>query len=170
MRTTYICTILFFHLIVIANAQDEIIRAKSISKNEIESHVRFLASDELEGRKAGYKGNNVAARYIAEQFRRSGVTTVPEYDTYYQTFSLEEMTPAKTANLAFSGMNMKYRKDMLVLHGGAIEYSGDFVYAKYGLSEEDYEGIDAKGKIVVLQIGSANVQDTLGILAFVSHR
>ncbi len=40
-----------------------------LTVSEVESHLRFLASDELMGRKPGTYGADIAARYIAEQFR-----------------------------------------------------------------------------------------------------
>ena len=45
-----------------------------IKKSETEAHIRFLAGDELMGRRTGEQGNFVAARYIAEQFRKLGAT------------------------------------------------------------------------------------------------
>ena len=45
----------------------------SLSSAEVEAHTRFLASDELQGRRTGEPGNAVAARYIAEQFRLLGL-------------------------------------------------------------------------------------------------
>src|SRR5205814_619643 len=44
----------------------------ALSRAEVEAHIRFLASDELQGRKVGEPGNWIAARYIAEQFRQLG--------------------------------------------------------------------------------------------------
>lgn len=49
------------------------IHASNIEKAELMTHIRFLASDELRGRKPGTSEANIAARYIAEQFRRSGI-------------------------------------------------------------------------------------------------
>ena len=48
------------------------------------AHVRFLASDELRGRKAGTPEADIAARYIAERFRAAGVGRVPGAPDYFQ--------------------------------------------------------------------------------------
>lgn len=45
----------------------------SLSRGDMEAQLRFLASDELLGRRTGEPGNRVAARYIAEEFRRLGL-------------------------------------------------------------------------------------------------
>src|SRR5260370_19143298 len=39
----------------------------------IESHIRFLASDLLEGRETGTRGYDVAAEYVAAQFAAAGL-------------------------------------------------------------------------------------------------
>ena len=43
---------------------------EGITARQFYKHERFLASDKLEGRFPGTKGNNTAARYIAKQFKR----------------------------------------------------------------------------------------------------
>jgi Zn-dependent M28 family amino/carboxypeptidase len=48
------------------------------------AHVRFLASDELRGRRAGSAEGAIAARYIAERLRAAGVEAFPEAPEYFQ--------------------------------------------------------------------------------------
>ena len=48
----------------------------NLGRAEVEMQMRFLASDELQGRRTGEQGNLVAARYLAEQFRFLGVKPV----------------------------------------------------------------------------------------------
>lgn len=55
-----------------------------VSANALRAHVSFLASDELEGRATPSRGLDVAAEYIAAQFRRAGLTPAGD-DGYYQT-------------------------------------------------------------------------------------
>jgi len=43
-----------------------------LTVSEVESHLRFLASDELMGRKPGTYGADIAARYIAENSVQRG--------------------------------------------------------------------------------------------------
>lgn len=59
----------------------------TISSESAEAHVGFLASDELEGRKAGERGSRVAAQYIISQLREYGIA--PYFDngeSYVQHF------------------------------------------------------------------------------------
>ncbi|GAB5535424.1 MAG: hypothetical protein Rubg2KO_16730 [Rubricoccaceae bacterium] len=65
--------------------------AQSIDTDRAVSDIRFLASDELQGRRAGDPSAEVAARYIAEQFRAAGVQPVPgAEDGYFQTVPLRD--------------------------------------------------------------------------------
>jgi hypothetical protein len=51
-------------------------------------HVRFLASDELQGRGNGTEGLERAAEYIAGQFARAGLKPGGDGGSYFQTFDL----------------------------------------------------------------------------------
>lgn len=58
-----------------------------ISSDEIISHIRYLASDELRGRKAGSPGGGKAANYIASNYKRAGLKPFGDDGTYFQNFS-----------------------------------------------------------------------------------
>jgi hypothetical protein len=55
-----------------------------ISADSLRAHLSFLASDALEGRNTPSRGLDVAAEYIASQFRRAGLEAVGD-DGYFQT-------------------------------------------------------------------------------------
>jgi hypothetical protein len=57
-----------------------------ITAKEFFEHVNYLASDKLEGRLPGTKGNKRAAKYIAKQFKRSGLQKFDR--SYYQEFEV----------------------------------------------------------------------------------
>jgi Zn-dependent M28 family amino/carboxypeptidase len=59
-----------------------------LTVSEVESHLRFLASDELMGRKPGTYGADIAARYIAEQFRAARLKTFFNALDYFQEAQL----------------------------------------------------------------------------------
>ena len=74
-------SLLAFLLLLLVSAcrqQDQISeRYKwNVSAQELEEHVRQLASDEMEGRGAGYTGEKKAAEYIAEQMRSNGLSSI----------------------------------------------------------------------------------------------
>lgn len=55
-----------------------------ISANSLRGHLSFIASDLLEGRGTPSRGQDLAAEYIAAQFRRAGLEAVGD-DGYFQT-------------------------------------------------------------------------------------
>lgn len=54
-----------------------------ISANSLRGHLSFIASDLLEGRDTPSPGLDIAAEYIAAQFRRSGLESITK-NSYYQ--------------------------------------------------------------------------------------
>src|SRR4051812_41367131 len=55
-----------------------------ITADDLQADVRYLASDELQGRSAPSVGLNLAADYIAAQFKKAGLTPVASDGSYFQ--------------------------------------------------------------------------------------
>jgi len=66
-----------------------------ISAASLRGHLSFIASDMLEGRFTPSRGLDIAAEYIAAQFRRAGLEPGGD-DGYFQTAEMQELEPAKT--------------------------------------------------------------------------
>jgi Peptidase family M28 len=64
-----------------------------ISAQSMRGHLSFLASDELEGRYTPSRGLDVAAEYIAAQFRRAGLEPGGDNGSYFQTANLLQLAP-----------------------------------------------------------------------------
>ena len=69
-------------------AQENVYFSKTITKEDLEKHLKILASDSLEGRETGQKGQKMAADYIMSHFKNIGI---PPYkrNTYYQKFRVK---------------------------------------------------------------------------------
>jgi hypothetical protein len=63
-----------------------------ISADSLRGHLSFIASDLLEGRGTPSRGLDIAAEYIAAQFRRAGLEAVGD-DSYFQTANWFQMAP-----------------------------------------------------------------------------
>jgi hypothetical protein len=63
-----------------------------ISAQSLRGHLSFIASDLLEGRSTPSRGLDLAAEYIASQFRRAGLEPVGD-DGYFQTATLIQREP-----------------------------------------------------------------------------
>jgi aminopeptidase YwaD len=80
---------------------------KAIIKN-LESHVSFLASDKLEGRRAGTRGEKFAMEYIAAQFQQAGLEANGDQKDWYQAFDIYEGKEiAKSSYLFINGEEIK---------------------------------------------------------------
>lgn len=58
--------------------------------HDLETTITYLASDQLEGRRTGTKGEMLASKYIAEQFKNAGLAPKGENGSYVQTFTIDE--------------------------------------------------------------------------------
>jgi hypothetical protein len=77
-----------------------------IRPESLRAHLSFLASDALEGRATPSRGLDVAAEYIAAQFRRAGLAPAGD-DGYFQT-----------ADWTTAGREPDYRLDIQTAAGG----------------------------------------------------
>ena len=74
-----------------------------ISADSMRGHLSFLSSDLLEGRKTPSRGLDIAAEYIAAQFRRAGLEPAGD-DGYFQTASWSLASRDMSAfQLSFAG-------------------------------------------------------------------
>src|SRR5262245_25945750 len=127
--------------------------AESIAAADLRAHVRFLASDELRGRALGHPGNDAAALYLASHFERAALETE---EGYFQRFGI--VTSALGAGSFLSGSDGNRSSvggDFHPLHSSAsATVRARLLFAGYGitapeLAYDDYEGLDARDKIVV---------------------
>lgn len=130
---------------------------------ETETHLRFLASDELMGRKTGEQGNLVASRYIAEQFRLLGLKPAATDGSYLQPVPFTLSKPVTEGSVAVSGEMLKIMDDFVVVGGKSADmHDVPVVFANYGWADDkgydDYKDLDVKGKIVVIQLGTPDTK------------
>ena len=142
----------------------------TLKKSETEAHLRFLASDELEGRRTTDRGNNVAARYIAEQFRAYGLQQLEGAEGFYQKIPFENRVPPKESFLRWDETVYEHGKNMVVLAGDPIEIESNVVFVNYGWVDsvkgtDDYKGLDVTGKIVVSISGLPDNQDPSAVFS-----
>lgn len=130
--------------------------AQTFSPNAIKTHVTYLASDKLAGRGSGTRGNEAAARYIAEQFKKAGLKPAGTKG-YLQPFSFPAGVAQGSKNrLQVSGFGryaagQTFEPSPLSTSG---EVSGELVFVGEGL---EYSA-DVKGKLVVASGDGAGVR------------
>jgi len=79
---------LFIGLSFTMFSQNNVKYAETINTTDLEKHLTILASDSLEGRETGQKGQKMAADYIMNHFKNIGVPPY-KWNTYYQHFRVK---------------------------------------------------------------------------------
>lgn len=126
-----------------------------ITVDELKYHVQFLASDSLKGRASGSEGNNIAAKYVAEEFKSYGLLPKGDEGSYDQSFEVVAEVKAGDKNLlSINGQTFELGKDFqpLVFSMDTIA-EGQVISVGYGIAAEDYndyQSVNVAEKIVLV--------------------
>ncbi|MFQ5732812.1 MAG: M20/M25/M40 family metallo-hydrolase [Planctomycetaceae bacterium] len=136
--------------------------ANAAAIKRIKSDLKYLASDELEGRGVGTKGLDKAAVFVREQFRKAGLDVTRVHGGAYQPFKLNSGSKLGKRNaITFvtkggKTIELKYDTDFRTCSfARSGEFDGGIVFLGYGihapkLKYSDYDGADIKGKVVII--------------------
>lgn len=133
-----------------------------ISAERIKAHVAYLASDRLEGRGPGTRGEFLATEYLAAEFKKAGLKPIGERGSYFQPVPLVRVVTSPKSTLraikgettldipceeGFSGTSQTQQE--------LEEFEAEAVFVGHGITApefawDDYQGVDVKGKVVVL--------------------
>jgi hypothetical protein len=117
-------------------------------------HLRFIASDALEGREALSPGFQAAAEYIAAALDGLGATPAGDMGTYFQHVGIRRTTvDVEAASVIVGDGLFRYGDDFLVTASG--DASGDLVYVGQGYRipsrhVDPYAGLDARGRVLMV--------------------
>ena len=141
--------------------------ANSVRADAIRGHVEFLAADLLEGRAAATRGYDIAAAYVAAQFRQAGLAPAGDSETFLQAVPLLEATavlPGSSAKLVRDDETYSFEYGTHYLPSAdflsaSSTLTAPLVFAGYGvdapeLGYTDFENVDLKGRIVVILSGA----------------
>jgi len=136
---------------------------QKISAADFKSHVQYLADDRLRGRLPGTPGYQLAVNYVTAQFQKMGVRPAGENGGFTQKVRLRRAFVEPGAVLAYQpaggpAVPLAYGPDaMFYPNPGQPQVAAEasLVFAGYGISApelgyDDYAGLDAQGKMVVL--------------------
>jgi hypothetical protein len=128
--------------------------------------VSDLAGDRFEGRRTGTHGADLASEYIVSYFASIGLKPAGPDGTYRASFNAPLCQLKRMPTLALVDANDNtlqtfiYKKDFYMRQcSGGGNYSGDVVFAGYGiiakeLSYDDYAGTSVSGKFVIAIAGT----------------
>ncbi|WP_339728997.1 M20/M25/M40 family metallo-hydrolase [uncultured Gimesia sp.] len=134
----------------------------SISGQRMLEAIKYLASDELEGRGVNTRGINLAADYVEKEFKAAGLNVQAVNDSAFQKFTINTGSKLGPSNeLQLTGPDGKtiplvYDKDFRSCSfGGSGKFDAELVFCGYGIDAKDvkysdYAGIDVKDKVVIL--------------------
>jgi Zn-dependent M28 family amino/carboxypeptidase len=136
--------------------------APDISAERIKAAVAYLASDRLEGRGPGTRGEFLATEYIADGFKAAGLKPIGERGTYLQPVPLVRVVTSPQSTLqavggkatldippgdGFSGTSQTQQEHEA--------FDAEAVFVGHGITApefgwDDYRDTDVKGRVVVL--------------------
>ncbi|MFT6865516.1 MAG: hypothetical protein ACJA08_000337 [Cyclobacteriaceae bacterium] len=150
-KITIFCVVLFVAFATAAQDKKALHFSKAINQEGLKAHLSILASDSLEGRETGMKGQKMAAAYIADYFQSIGLEApveTPEGKSFMQSFKLQ-MGNYKQVYLQ-KGEERKENFDDFLYYSKNETYGEEYidvVFAGYGDSTELLK-IDITGKYV----------------------
>ncbi len=131
----------------------------TIQQDTLRRDLTYISSDALDGRLSLTPGDEAGIRWIAGEFQKSGLQQVPGAPGYLQPVKLIEYRPdraATTVTLTRAGKQIVWQSPQAF--GGfkhAVDITAPVVFAGFGITApelgyDDYSGIDARGKIVLI--------------------
>ncbi len=137
-----------------------------ISTAALQAHMSFLADDRLAGRMTGEPGHEIAAAYVASQFRAMELEPAGQAGGYLQPVPLlATQLDIPGSSLILHGLPggdaLEFRKDYVIYpktraHSALrapLVFTGHGVVAPT-LGHDDYADLDVRGKILVVFSGA----------------
>jgi hypothetical protein len=124
----------------------------------LKKHASFLASDELEGRAAGYPGNEKASEYIAGVFKDAGLKPAGDAGTYFQKFKVAGRDTRNVVAL-LEGADAVLKKEYVVV-GAHFDHVGTAAQEDFGRlggrgEDKIWNGADDNGSGTTTLLGVA---------------
>lgn len=131
-----------------------------ITLKDSETHMKYLSSDNLEGRRTGSEGNNKAAEYIRAEALRLGVKPLPGKDDLFQPLEYLRITTVPGESLitlsdTISTIIHSANLVPLMPPSDTVRLDGEVVFAGYGYTDSkekynDFAGISINDRIVIV--------------------
>lgn len=115
--------------------------------------LKYLASDELKGRNIDRPEINIAAQYIADQFKAAGAKPLKGATGYFQLFTLKFVTPSTSGDIKIGSQSFKTGIDAVQTTPADVSLDAPVIFGGKGSSAE-LAALDVKGKIVLIDMGA----------------
>ncbi len=133
--------------------------AKTIRVADLNNYLSILASDALEGRDTGSRGQKMAAAFIREHFRDNGLDpiVIDESDSsYFQTMELYRNAYGNVF-IESNGRRFVHQQEVAFIGNASVNQPKALVLQFTGDGEEsDYDGLNVSGQMVAFIARSAD--------------
>ena len=130
---------------------------ETITPEEIEAHLTFLAAPELEGRDSPSRGLDRAAEFLEAELRSYGYRGPIGQDSFRQTYSRALPAPAQErCGLVVEGQALVLGNDFVPLPGCSGEGRGQAIFVGFGIDRRGYDDLarrKLKGRVAVILEG-----------------
>ncbi len=143
-----------------------------MDKEKIRAHVKYLSSDELEGRGTGQRGGDTAADYIGKQFASYGLKPAGDNGTFFQAVPMVGVKTLPETTFQFaeaSGKSFEAKNliDFVTNNESQTEMAdidAPIVFVGYGIKApeydwDDYKNVDLHGKVALLFVNEPGSDD-----------
>jgi hypothetical protein len=135
--------------------------AGTIQAGDLEKHLTYLASDELEGRDTGEKGQKLAAAYLVDFYQKQGLTG-PVGGNYLQAFELSSVR-WEDLELQVGNQDLVLNEDFVFIGDADTQKRIRTELVFLGLSsDENLAKVDVEGKLVGMWAIGARSADVVG--------
>jgi Zn-dependent M28 family amino/carboxypeptidase len=154
------------------NVTEDSSAIKAIEERPFAEYIKTLASDEFMGRKPFTQGEEKTINYLKEQFAALGMQPGNNGSFFQQVPMAEiESSPATPLEIRGKGgkLNLKYLDDYVATTRRVADEvqveSSEIVFAGFGIvapeyNWNDYEGLDVKGKTVIVMVNDPGFYDS----------
>jgi Zn-dependent M28 family amino/carboxypeptidase len=162
MRSIRIAVALTLAVAPAVFAQSATQAAATITEADVKKHIAFLASDELMGRDTPSPGLEMAAKYVADQFKALGLKPAGDSGTYIQRwpYNVRKLDVARlTVALHGAGTHSapRYGSEFFIIPSAALDtLSGEIVFAGIAAPSSTADA-SFKGNIVAYAIPGAEL-------------
>ena len=137
----------------IGHAQNSREYADLITPGDLKDNLSILASDALEGRATGTRGQKMAAAFISAHFQELGLKA-PVDGSFYQPFPLYKLAQG---DIYLNTRGMTYKNFGEIIYYGKDNSGGEvslpIVFVGKGRAE-DLDQVQVTGKAVLVMLGS----------------
>jgi hypothetical protein len=159
VRLKAVCSFLAALAILYAQSPSRVATGlETIKASELKTELTHISSDQFEGRLSLAPGSDLVIKWIAAEFKKAGLKPIAG-DSYLQPVPLIDYRADRQANSLTFRLNGKEEvfraPDATSNFPNPTDVKGQVVFAGFGITApelryDDYAGLDARGKIVLV--------------------